>query len=91
MRAAVDGGRWAAGGVLTSARAPPRTLCTPPVHDFLQALMAYNCLHRGSSTLLCNLWKEMDTASTYPLPWMGQYCMAPSRAATPHTLTPHAR
>ena len=38
-----------------------------------QALMAYNCLHRGSSTLLCNLWKEMDAESAYPEPWMDQY------------------
>ena len=38
-----------------------------------QALMAYNCLHRGSSTLLCNLWKEMDAENSYPEPWMDQY------------------
>ena len=35
--------------------------------------MAYNCLHRGASTLLCNLWKEMDAESAYPEPWMDQY------------------
>lgn len=43
---------------------------------YSQILMGYNCLYKGSSTLIINLMYHHQSSETYQKPWQAQYSNA---------------